>query len=1305
MKVFISYAREDYEVARKLYNDLKKAEIDPWLDSENILPGQNWKMVIRRAIKESSYFLALLSSNSMKGYVQKEIKIALDILDEIPEGELFIIPIHLDNCEPLDERLQNIHRVDLYYSYKSGLKDILKLIGSKSKHREGPEKTFLRKAWDFFSQKTDIEKVSPQEKRVFISYENEDWETAVMLYNDLKSAGASPWAHHIDLLPGLNRKKVIREVIRNCRYFLKLLSSNSLSIRGDATKEMKIALDITDEFPHSEIFIIPIRIDDCAPIDESLKALYMVDLFPSYENGVKKILRVIVPEYKYKKDSVFRKNLNYIFQKSIPDKKPISETNYPKGFILKHTFRGHIYNVNRIAWSQDGKMLASPSNDKTIRLWDTESGKLIHTLNKQSDSINAVSWSPNSNILASCSDDNTIKIWDARKGESIKVLEKHTAPVQTVAWSPDAQLIASGSKDQTVRFWDAETGKSVTRIDHNAEQVCLSWSPDTRTLAMSIENNIIELWDIETKKTKILEGHSDSIYCLAWSPDGKTLVSGAKDSSIRLWNTLTGKQKAILDGHTGPVCCVSFSWDGRVLASKSKDNTVRIWRMDTYETVAQLEEQASDFWTSGLAFHPSKPVLATLDEKDTDIRIWELDTEKLLPPVPVDKSAFYTNAKVVLVGETSTGKTCLARALMEKPFEPQESTHGMKIWTYQSETATQDDGTLIARETFLWDLAGQSDYQLIHQLFLDETSLGIVLFDPTRQDDPFGGVGHWEKSLQRVSGKDCPRLLVAGRVDCGRPTVTPDDIKDFCKDYDFLDFFSTSAKTGKGVHQLRSTISCTIPWDNLPVTSSPVLWRKMREYLHERRMSTDVLTQRRDLFQSFRDRNEKEGFQDAEFETVIGHAQAQGLVWRLSFGDFILMKPELLNDYASAIIHAARDHPEGLGCVTERDVLDAKIDLKNVQRLNDPATEQSLLHAVVELLIDREIAIREGEYLVFPSKFNRKRPEYPKPPLREVAYRFEGPVEDIYATLVVRLFYCGAFDKKDFWKNAAEFFDPSDQNCGFVLDEPEEGKGLISVFFEDNTSMKSKVLFLRFIHDHLKTRSIDGTLKRERIYRCPNPGCREEVVDRRGVEIWLKRGKKNIICNYCDEQIILMDLMEEKFGDPDLLNQVRLLEKGAEQKKENEVNITTAMAKHAISEFDVFLAHNSIDKPLVEAVGMELKRRGLNPWFDKWNLPPGRMFQKEIEDVLPSIKAVAVFVGPGGIGPWEDMEIRVAIDQFVKRSSPVIPVLLPGLKDEPELPLFLDGFVWVSFQENINETEVLDNLEWGITGKNPKTGR
>ncbi len=130
VNVFISYARKDYESALRLHNDLKNLGVTPWLDSEDLLPGEKWETNINKVIKTCTYFIALLSSHSVskKGFVQKEIKRALDVLDEFPDSTIYLIPARLDDCEPNNEKLQAIHRVDLFPSYEDGLKRILSVL-------------------------------------------------------------------------------------------------------------------------------------------------------------------------------------------------------------------------------------------------------------------------------------------------------------------------------------------------------------------------------------------------------------------------------------------------------------------------------------------------------------------------------------------------------------------------------------------------------------------------------------------------------------------------------------------------------------------------------------------------------------------------------------------------------------------------------------------------------------------------------------------------------------------------------------------------------------------------------------------------------------------------------------------------------------------------------------------------------------------------------------------------------------------------------------------------------------------------
>jgi hypothetical protein len=131
--------------------------------------------------------------------------------------------------------------------------------------------------------------------------------------------------------------------------------------------------------------------------------------------------------------------------------------------------------------------------------------------------------------------------------------------------------------------------------------------------------------------------------------------------------------------------------------------------------------------------------------------------------------------------------------------------------------------------------------------------------------------------------------------------------------------------------------------------------------------------------------------------------------------------------------------------------------------------------------------------------------------------------------------------------------------------------------------------------------------------------------------------------------------------------------------------------------FDVFLCHHGSDKKAVEEIGRRLKAEGLRPWLDEWELRPGQRWQKELERQIATIPAVAVFVGPEGVGPWQDQEIDAFLRQAVKRGCPIIPVILPGCGDPPKLPIFLESYTWVDFRKV--DPEPFARLLWGIGGE------
>ncbi len=665
--------------------------------------------------------------------------------------------------------------------------------------------------------------------------------------------------------------------------------------------------------------------------------------------------------------------------------------NIPLGFTLLHTLRGHSDWIGRIAWSPDGKILASPSKDHTIRLWDAQTGQHLRTLKGHSGIVSSVAWSPDGKALASGSTDNTIRLWNAQTGRSIRTLEGHSDIVYSVAWSPDGKTLASGSFDQTVHLWDAQAGRSLQTLD----------------------------------------GHSSFVLSVAWSPDGKALASGSGDQTIHLWTPDAGQHAGILEGHTSMITCVSFSYDGSLLASNSSDGTVRLWCTRTWEALLTLEEPAADNAFPSLAFHPNTPVLATLGEKDTVIRIWDLDIAALLGTAPASPSFHYTNAKVVLVGDSGVGKSGLGLVLTGQPFVPTESTHARSVWTFDDQEVELDHRRRETRQTLLWDLAGQPGYRLIHQLHLNEVAVALILFDARSETDPFAGVYHWDRALrqaQRVQGNSAPPLkkyLVAARIDRGGRSVSPERIESLVRELDFDSYFETSAREDIGITELAEAIKQTIDWDALPKVTSNDLFQQIKTFLISEKEAGRLLSTTDDLYRTFLkspDAPSDSGELRAQFETCIGRVESRDLIRRLSFGNLVLLQSELLDSYASALVNAVKDEPDGLGSIAEEKARAGNFSVPRDERLKDQEQEKLLLIAMFEDLLRHEIVLREqaddGPYLVFPSQSTRENPDLPNPEGKAVIFDFEGPVQNIFATLAVRLSHSGFFKKKETWKDA-----------------------------------------------------------------------------------------------------------------------------------------------------------------------------------------------------------------------------------------------------------------------------------------------
>lgn len=265
------------------------------------------------------------------------------------------------------------------------------------------------------------------------------------------------------------------------------------------------------------------------------------------------------------------------------------------GKAISPPFTGHTRAVLSVAVSPDGKLIASGSSDNTLRIWDSNTGTCpLGPIIAHYDNIRSVVFLPDGSRIATGSDDNTVKVWNVATGDlCLGPLIGHTSWVFSVAFSPDGRWIMSGSADATICIWDASTGESSREplIGHTDKVNCVALNADGHYLASGSNDNTICLWDVSQGFAEIARTSLISwVWSVSFSPDSKCLASGSHDGSIHFWDVSSGSLAQIgegIHGHSNNVWSVAFSPDGLSVASGSNDKSIKIWTAPSTSTQAQ----------------------------------------------------------------------------------------------------------------------------------------------------------------------------------------------------------------------------------------------------------------------------------------------------------------------------------------------------------------------------------------------------------------------------------------------------------------------------------------------------------------------------------------------------------------------------------------------------------------------------------------------------------------------------------------------------------------------------------------------
>lgn len=513
----------------------------------------------------------------------------------------------------------------------------------------------------------------------------------------------------------------------------------------------------------------------------------------------------------------------------------------------------------------------------------------------------------------------------------------------------------------------------------------------------------------------------------------------------------------------------------------------------------------------------------------------------------------------MLVGESEVGKSCLALRLAENRYEERGTTHGMRLWPMAPEAISPAMVTPAneKRDLTLWDLGGQNEYRLIHQLFLHETTLALMLFDPTRGEKAFQDIAEWNLRLNKQIGNhNTAKILVGTKCDqWPKGAVDQQRIKKLVADCGIKTYVEISAKIDNhpGLVELRTVLEQYLDWTQLASITRPKLFQQIRDAIDRRRSAGEVVLEYAALENQIRQVTQDD-FNAEAVNTVVKQLASQGVLVdsRLANGQrALLLAIGYAETYGGSLILAARNNPRGMPALEIHQIwqMNSFPGMKDNERIAERHQERDVLECVVELLLKNNICFTHEGMLVFPALF----PDFvdaDESALQSVSlfYDFTGAIDSIYSSLVVRLAQSERFGRVRLAKNRAVFEDAAAGTCAIHTRENSGGRGHLDLMFNEAASKDTRQLFTVFIEDHLAREGV--TIKEALQVKCQ---CGYEFQER-SVRKRISEGHLDIQCPECETRSQIAEGAKKvRDANPTVQKQLSAIRSQIEEKSRDEI--------------------------------------------------------------------------------------------------------------------------------------------------------